>query len=73
MSAFFSKIGNWLLAQVWTYLVHVVRDQISAMIERRQQAKKDEQSKVPYEQAVNNATVSDQDLENATLNRLNGH
>ena len=70
MSAFFTAVGNMILK----YVVRYVWDHVSAWLERRrassEQRKKDEASKKPYDEAVQNGTHDE--IEDATEDRLNG-
>lgn len=78
MSAFMTKLGQWFIKYVVSYVVrYVVRyvwDHVTAWYERRRaseaQRKKDEESKKPYDQAVQNGTH--EQIENETEGRLNG-
>lgn len=70
MAAFFTSVlkylGGLLVRYAWDY--------VTAWLERRrasrEQQRKDEQSKKPYDQAVQNGT--EQEIEQATEDRLNG-
>lgn len=74
MTAFFAKFGEWFVKYVLQYIVRYVWDHVTAWNERRRaskaQRKKDEESKKPYDQAVQNGTH--EQIENETEGRLNG-
>lgn len=73
MTAFFTKLGQWLVQTVVTLFVRYVRDHWTAWTERRQrireQETEDEATKQPYDQAVQNG--SKDDIRRATEDRLN--
>lgn len=74
MSVFMTKVGQWFLKYVVTYLIRYGKDHATAWIERRRaseaQRKKDEESRKPYIEAVQNGTPKE--IENETEGRLNG-
>lgn len=74
MSAFLAKVGTWFGKYVMTYLIRYVTDHVTAWLERRRASKeqdaKDEASKQPYDEAVQNGTH--EEIEQATEDRLNG-
>lgn len=78
LTALFSRIGSYITGLVLKYVVDLFNDYVlvpfvrayKARQRRREQEKKDEASKVPYDNAIQ--TGDDHAIEDATEDRLNG-